>query len=93
MLHKPLKQQLSSQGYSRKGAALTYLGRLTEAVAAYEKGLQLDPNNQQLKDGLAECRAKVRGQITSQYMCLAFTFKLSTPLNYYYYYMLIYVCI
>ncbi|ROT75444.1 putative stress-induced-phosphoprotein 1 [Penaeus vannamei] len=46
------------KGYSRKGAALTYLGRLTEAVAAYEKGLQLDPNNQQLKDGLAECRAK-----------------------------------
>ncbi|XP_069973014.1 stress-induced-phosphoprotein 1 [Penaeus vannamei] len=47
------------KGYSRKGAALTYLGRLTEAVAAYEKGLQLDPNNQQLKDGLAECRAKM----------------------------------
>ncbi|CAL4088706.1 unnamed protein product [Meganyctiphanes norvegica] len=47
------------KGYSRKGAALSYLSRMPEAVATYEKGLMLDPNNQQLKDGLADCRAKM----------------------------------
>lgn len=47
------------KGYSRKGAALAYLSRWTEAVVVYEKGLMLDPNNQQLKDGLADCRAKM----------------------------------
>ncbi|KAK4287764.1 hypothetical protein Pmani_015365 [Petrolisthes manimaculis] len=47
------------KGYSRKGAALVYLGRLSEAATTYEKGLTLNPDNQQLKDGLAECRAKM----------------------------------
>ncbi|XP_071536017.1 stress-induced-phosphoprotein 1 [Panulirus ornatus] len=51
-----------AKGYSRKGAALAYLGQLSEAMAAYQKGLQLDPNNQQLKDGLAECRSKIAQQ-------------------------------
>ncbi|KAM3963650.1 stress-induced phosphoprotein 1 [Aphomia sociella] len=45
-----------SKGYSRKGSALAYLGRLDEAIAAYEKGLELEPNNQQLASGLAEVR-------------------------------------
>lgn len=49
----------SLQGYSRKAAALAYLDRTAEAAAVYQKGLQLDPKNQQLKDGLVECRAKV----------------------------------
>lgn len=42
------------KAFSRKGTALAYLGRLDEAIETYEKGLQLDPNNQQLKDGLSE---------------------------------------
>lgn len=46
-----------AKGYSRKGAALSYLGRKSEAIAAYGEGLQLEPNNAQLKDGLAEVRA------------------------------------
>ncbi|XP_013179357.1 PREDICTED: stress-induced-phosphoprotein 1 [Papilio xuthus] len=45
-----------SKGYSRKGSALAYLGRFEEAIATYEKGLELEPGNQQLATGLAEVR-------------------------------------
>lgn len=44
------------KGYSRKGAALEYLGRQNEAISAYEDGLAVDPNNAQLRDSLAEVR-------------------------------------
>lgn len=43
-----------AKGYSRKGSALAYLGRLKESRKAYETGLQLDPNNAQLKESLSE---------------------------------------
>jgi stress-induced-phosphoprotein 1 len=39
------------KGYSRKGAALYGLGRYEEAVAAYEQGLQIEPNNEALLQG------------------------------------------
>lgn len=42
------------KGYSRKGAALFGLGRLDEAVDAYNEGLKLDPNNALLKKGLED---------------------------------------
>lgn len=45
-----------SKGYSRKGSALAYLGKFDEALAAYEKGLELEPANQQLAAGLAEVK-------------------------------------
>lgn len=45
-----------SKGYSRKGSALAYLGKLDEAMAAYEKGLELEPGNAQLAAGLAEVK-------------------------------------
>lgn len=45
-----------SKGYSRKGSALAYLGEHEEAIAAYEKGLQLEPGNQQLASGLTEVK-------------------------------------
>lgn len=45
-----------SKGYSRKGSALAYLGKYEEAVAAYEKGLELEPNNAQLAQGLTEVK-------------------------------------
>ncbi|CAH2266444.1 jg24409 [Pararge aegeria aegeria] len=48
-----------SKGYSRKGSALAYLGRYDEAIATYEKGLELEPGNQQLASGLAEVRKQV----------------------------------
>lgn len=49
-----------SKGYSRKGSALAYLGKLNDAVAAYEKGLELEPGNQQLASGLAEVKKQVQ---------------------------------
>ncbi|GBO98645.1 hypothetical protein EVAR_179_1 [Eumeta japonica] len=45
-----------SKGYSRKGSALAFLGRHQEAIEAYEKGLELEPGNQQLVSGLAEVK-------------------------------------
>ncbi|KAI3656961.1 hypothetical protein MP638_004192 [Amoeboaphelidium occidentale] len=42
------------KGYGRKGAALFGLGKFDDAVASYEKGLQLDPNNAALKKGLED---------------------------------------
>ncbi|XP_023246002.1 stress-induced-phosphoprotein 1 isoform X2 [Copidosoma floridanum] len=41
-----------AKGYSRKGSALAYLGRLDDSINTYEKGLMLDPTNEQLKQGL-----------------------------------------
>uniref|UniRef100_U5EX44 Stress-induced-phosphoprotein 1 n=1 Tax=Corethrella appendiculata TaxID=1370023 RepID=U5EX44_9DIPT len=43
-----------SKGYSRKGLALTKLGRLEEAFEAYNAGLQQDPNSDVLKQGVNE---------------------------------------
>ncbi|XP_055340971.1 stress-induced-phosphoprotein 1-like [Paramacrobiotus metropolitanus] len=51
-----------SKGYSRKGAALAYLKRYPDAVAAYEEGLKHEPGNQQLKDGLAECQSAMNAR-------------------------------
>ncbi|CAH3145626.1 unnamed protein product [Pocillopora meandrina] len=45
------------KGYSRLGAALSFLKLYDEAEKAYTKGLQLDPENAQLKSGLEEARA------------------------------------
>lgn len=50
------------KGHSRKGAALAYLGRDAEAQTAYEEGLKYEPNNEQLKEGLQEVRAKLSSQ-------------------------------
>lgn len=55
------------KGYSRKGSALAYLGRYDESISAYEKGLQLDPNNAQLKSGLAEVRAQRSAAATNPF--------------------------
>jgi stress-induced-phosphoprotein 1 len=45
---------LCEQGYSRKGAALCYLGRYADAKAAYAAGLEVEPTNEQLKQALQE---------------------------------------
>jgi len=55
------------KGYSRKGSALAYLGRYDESIQAYEKGLQLDPNNTQLRSSLAEVRAQKTASLTNPF--------------------------
>ncbi|XP_077993256.1 stress-induced-phosphoprotein 1-like isoform X2 [Glandiceps talaboti] len=48
-----------AKGYSRKGAALSFLKRYDDALATYKEGLKLDPNNKQLQDGLDEVESKL----------------------------------
>ena len=42
------------QGYNRKGTALQGLGKLGEAIRAFQKGLEIEPGNEALK--LAQMR-------------------------------------
>jgi len=49
------------KGYSRKGSALAYLGRIDESMKAYEEGLVHEPDNAQLKEGLEGVRAQKTG--------------------------------
>lgn len=48
-----------TKGHSRKGAALYRLARYPEAVAAYEKALELDASNADTRQALAEARKAV----------------------------------
>eukprot|EP00245_Coleochaete_scutata_P013383 TRINITY_DN5419_c2_g1_i1.p1 TRINITY_DN5419_c2_g1~~TRINITY_DN5419_c2_g1_i1.p1 ORF type:complete len:574 (+),score=174.40 TRINITY_DN5419_c2_g1_i1:258-1979(+) len=50
------------KGYSRQGAALMGLGKHEDAVAAFRKGLEHDPNNDGLKQGLADAQKELRGR-------------------------------
>ncbi|RDD44899.1 Stress-induced-phosphoprotein 1 [Trichoplax sp. H2] len=47
------------KGYSRVGAALTFLKRYEEAVTTYQDGLKLNPNNDQLVNGLKEVEKEI----------------------------------
>ncbi len=44
------------KGYSRKGAALSFLKQYDDAIKVYEEGLKIDPNNQQLQTDLETAR-------------------------------------
>ncbi|XP_050227137.1 hsp70-Hsp90 organizing protein 1-like [Mercurialis annua] len=46
-----------SKGYSRLGAAHLGLNQVQDAISAYKKGLEVDPNNEALKSGLADAQA------------------------------------
>ncbi|MEQ2200573.1 Stress-induced-phosphoprotein 1, partial [Xenoophorus captivus] len=48
-------------GYSRKAAALEFLGRLEDARVTYHEGLRKEPSNQQLKEGLQNIEARLAG--------------------------------
>lgn len=52
-----------SKGYSRKGSALSYMEKYVEAFEVYQKGLEIDPNNQALQQGQAEIRNAVLAQL------------------------------
>lgn len=58
-------QPAYAKGYSRKGTALQSLGRLIEAKSAFEKGLELEPDNKAMQDGLEECEAEIEGPASS----------------------------
>uniref|UniRef100_A0A8C2CE86 Stress-induced-phosphoprotein 1 n=1 Tax=Cyprinus carpio TaxID=7962 RepID=A0A8C2CE86_CYPCA len=50
------------KGYSRKAAALEFLGRLEDAKATYQEGIRQEPSNQQLKEGLQNIEARLAGK-------------------------------
>jgi stress-induced-phosphoprotein 1 len=56
-----------AKGYNRKGAALQTLGKIEEAIAAFESGLKVDPNNAALKDGLKNARAKMQSKMPNPF--------------------------
>ncbi|EPZ32047.1 Tetratricopeptide-like helical domain-containing protein [Rozella allomycis CSF55] len=47
-----------AKGYSRKGAALIGLGRIDDAIKAFDEGLSIEPNNQVLIKGKQEAESK-----------------------------------
>ena len=47
------------KGYSRLGAANVGLGNMGEAITSYEKGLELDPSNEQMSSALKDVKDQV----------------------------------
>lgn len=54
-------QRGSSQGHSRRGAALSFLGRHQEAKEAFEEALLKEPENQSYKESLQAEEAHLTG--------------------------------
>jgi stress-induced-phosphoprotein 1 len=50
------------KGYQRKGLAQFYLDDFEDAIESYKKGLQIDPNNQPLKDGLKAAEERLSSE-------------------------------
>jgi stress-induced-phosphoprotein 1 len=50
------------KGYQRKAMALHALRRFDEATEEYTKGIELDPANDQLKQGFAKCQQDVEAE-------------------------------
>lgn len=51
-----------AKAYSRKGAALQGLGRLSEALDSFRKGLSLDPESAALRAAIQSCEEEVSRQ-------------------------------
>ena len=51
----------------RKGHALQSLKRYEEAKIAFEEGLDLDPENTAIQQGIKECKAKLTGEYTQDF--------------------------
>lgn len=47
-----------ARGYQRKGTALFYLNKISDAINAYKIGLTHEPENQQLKNDLKAAEDK-----------------------------------
>eukprot|EP01137_Pigoraptor_chileana_P026671 Opistho-2@608 len=48
-----------AKGYSRKACALSFQGRFAEAIAAYGRGLAIEPDNAAMRSGMQEAQAKL----------------------------------
>ncbi len=55
------------KGYQRKASALEKLDRINEATETYKKALEQDPNNQQVKDSLAELENSMKNPFMKNY--------------------------
>lgn len=59
-----------SKGYSRKGAVLFFMKDYDKALAAYQQGLELDPDNEELRDGVQRCVTQInkvsRGEVSEE---------------------------
>ncbi|THY61675.1 TPR-like protein [Aureobasidium pullulans] len=51
-----------AKGWGRKGAALHGMGNLVDATDAFEKAVELDPNNAQAKSGLEAVRRAIQAE-------------------------------
>lgn len=60
------------KGYSRKGTALLYLQRNQAALETFQKGLTLDANNQQLKEGLTESKRRLQQASAPKHPSMSF---------------------
>jgi stress-induced-phosphoprotein 1 len=56
-----------AKGYLRKAMAEVQMDNYDDAEASYTRGLELEPSNQQLKDGLSELQAKLKNPMTKNY--------------------------
>lgn len=54
------------KAYSRLGLSYFFLGRYEDAVEAYEKAVELEPDNKQSQDSLRQARNKLRKQAKSK---------------------------
>ncbi|PFH31152.1 tetratricopeptide repeat domain containing protein [Besnoitia besnoiti] len=59
------------KGYSRKGLAEFRMMKYKEAEATYQKGLQVDPTNEQLKEGLHQVQQQTDQLVSMQAMLAA----------------------
>nr|BAJ85944.1 predicted protein [Hordeum vulgare subsp. vulgare]BAJ97130.1 predicted protein [Hordeum vulgare subsp. vulgare] len=59
-----------SKGYTRKGAVQFFMKEYEKAMETYQAGLKLDPNNQELLDGIRRCVQQInkanRGDISQE---------------------------
>jgi len=55
------------RGYTRKGLAEYYLGKYSEAAGTYKKGLELDPENAQLKEGLEKAQSHLQNPFAQMF--------------------------
>ncbi|CAN8294041.1 unnamed protein product [Cochlearia groenlandica] len=59
-----------SKGYSRKAAVQFFMKEYDNAMETYQEGLKLDPNNQELLDGVRRCVQQInkgnRGDLTPE---------------------------